>query len=50
MLRETDTPEAPWVLVEADDKRFARVKVMESVIAHLEQGCAELGFALPDPL
>lgn len=50
MLRETDTPEAPWVLVEADDKRFARVKVIESVIAHLEEGCAERGFALPDPL
>jgi len=50
MLRETDIPEAPWVLVEADDKRFARVKVVESVIAHLEQGCAELGFPLPEPL
>jgi polyphosphate kinase 2 (PPK2 family) len=50
MLRETDTAEAPWVLVEADDKRYARVKVVESVIAHLERGCAELGFTLPDPL
>jgi len=50
MLRETDIPEAPWVLVEADDKRYARVKVIESVIAHLEAGCAELGFALPEPL
>ena len=50
MLRETDIPEAPWILVEADDKRYARVKVIESVIAHLEAGCAELGFALPEPL
>jgi len=50
MLRETDIPEAPWVLVEADDKRYARVKVIESVIAHLEAGCAELAFALPEPL
>jgi len=50
MLRATDTPETPWVLVEADDKRFARVKVVESVIAHLDQGCADLGFTLPDPL
>jgi polyphosphate kinase 2 (PPK2 family) len=50
MLRETDIPEAPWVLVEADDKRYARVRVIESVIAHLEAGCAELGFPLPDPL
>ena len=50
MLRETDIPQAPWVLVEADDKRYARIKVIESVIAHLEAGCAELGFPLPDPL
>jgi polyphosphate kinase 2 (PPK2 family) len=50
MVRETDIPEAPWVLVEADDKRYARVKVIESVIAHLEAGCAALGFPLPDPL
>jgi polyphosphate kinase 2 (PPK2 family) len=50
MLRETDIPEAPWILVEADDKRFARVKVIESVISHLEEGCAALGFELPDPL
>jgi polyphosphate kinase 2 (PPK2 family) len=50
MLEETDTFQAPWVLVEGDDKRYARVKVLESVIAHLEAGCAELGFALPDPL
>jgi AMP-polyphosphate phosphotransferase len=50
MLRETDIPDAPWVLVAADDKRYARVKVVESVIAHLEAGCADLGFPLPDPL
>lgn len=50
MLAETDTAEAPWVLVEGDDKSYARVKVVESVIAHLEAGRAELGFALPDPL
>jgi len=50
MLEETDIPEAPWVLVEGDDKRYARVKVVESVIAHLEAGCAEMGFPLPDPL
>src|SRR3954465_9670607 len=50
MLRETDIPEAPWGLVGADDKRFARVKVIESVIAHLETGCEALGFPLPEPL
>jgi polyphosphate kinase 2 (PPK2 family) len=50
MIRETDIPEAPWVLVEGDDKRYARVKVIDSVITHLEAGCAALGFPLPEPL
>jgi hypothetical protein len=38
------------VLVDVDDNRFARVTVIESVIAHPEQGRAELGFSLPEPL
>jgi polyphosphate kinase 2 (PPK2 family) len=50
MLARTDTLEAPWVLVEADSKRWARVKVMESVIEQIERGCAARGFPLPDPL
>jgi polyphosphate kinase 2 (PPK2 family) len=50
MLEHTDRPEAPWVLVEAESKPFARVKVMESVIEHIERGCATRGFPLPDPL
>jgi len=50
MLARTDTREAPWVLVEAESKRFARVKVMESVIEQIERGAAARGFALPEPL
>jgi AMP-polyphosphate phosphotransferase len=50
MLARTDTPEAPWILVEAESKRFARVKVMESVIEQIERGCAARGFELPQPL
>jgi polyphosphate kinase 2 (PPK2 family) len=49
MLEGTDTPDAPWVLVEAESKRHARVKVIESVIEHVERGCRERGFPLPDP-
>jgi polyphosphate:AMP phosphotransferase len=36
MFRRTSTDAAPWVLVEANDKRFARVKVVESLCEHLE--------------
>ena len=50
MLAETDRPEAPWVLVPAEDKAFARVHVLEQVIARIEAGSVEFGFALPAPL
>jgi polyphosphate kinase 2 (PPK2 family) len=50
MVARTDLLEAPWILVEAESKRFARVKVMESVIEQIERGCAARGFALPAPL
>jgi len=31
MLARTSTPYAPWTVVEADDKRFARVKVVKTL-------------------
>ena len=34
---------APWTLVEADSKRYARVKVIETVIAATEDGLAKHG-------
>ncbi len=36
MLDRTDTAYAPWSLVEGDSKRWARVKVAETVIAAIE--------------
>ena len=47
MLERTDTEAAPWHLVEGDSKKYARVKVIETVIAETERGCAERGFELP---
>jgi len=40
MIEKTSTPYAPWTLVEAQDKRWARVKVLRTVADRLE---AELG-------
>ncbi|MFZ1853846.1 MAG: hypothetical protein WAU06_02895, partial [Candidatus Nanopelagicales bacterium] len=37
MLERTDTSFAPWVLVEGDSKRYARVKVIETVVAEIER-------------
>jgi polyphosphate kinase 2 (PPK2 family) len=36
MLERTDRPFAPWHLVEAESKRYARVKVVETVCARIE--------------
>lgn len=36
MLARTDSPYAPWTIVEANDKRFARIKVLETTISAIE--------------
>jgi polyphosphate kinase 2 (PPK2 family) len=50
MLARTDQPRAPWSLVEGDSKRYARVKVIETVIERIEQGMREWGVEPPAPL
>lgn len=37
MIGKTSTDYAPWTLVEADDKKFARVKVLETLCQRLEE-------------
>lgn len=36
MVERTSTGEAPWTLVEANDKNFARVKILRTLCEHLE--------------
>ena len=36
MLAKTDTPHAPWTLVEAEDLRLARVRVFETLVRAME--------------
>jgi polyphosphate kinase 2 (PPK2 family) len=38
MVARTSTPVAPWTIVAANDKYFARVKVLDTVIAAIETG------------
>ncbi len=40
MLLRTSTPAAPWTIIEAEDKRFARIKALRTLVRRLE---AELG-------
>jgi len=37
MLRQTSTAAAPWAIVEAEDKPYARVKVLRTVVDALER-------------
>lgn len=50
MVAETDTAHAPWDLIPAESKRWARVAVVETTVRRIEQRCEELDFALPEPL
>jgi polyphosphate kinase 2 (PPK2 family) len=36
MLSRTDTSHAPWTLVPADDKRYARLLVLRSLCERIE--------------
>jgi len=48
MLRRTDHEGGSWHLVEGDSKRWARVKVIETVIAEVESGMRRHGMETPD--
>lgn len=45
MLAKTNLPYAPWTVVEGDDKRWARVKVLRTVVERLQAVVAENGTA-----
>jgi len=48
MFERTDHPAAPWDVIEGDDKRFARVKVIETVCDRMEAAMVERG-TMPKP-
>jgi polyphosphate kinase 2 (PPK2 family) len=50
MVERTSTDEAPWELVAAESKRYARVAVLRTVIARVEEGMRDAGLAIPDPV
>ncbi len=50
MLARTDHELARWQLVEAESKRYARVKVVETVVTEIEAGMRERGFQPPPEL
>ena len=50
MLARTDEPNARWDVIGGDSKRYARVHVIERVIARIEEGMERYGFEVPAPL
>ena len=42
MLRLTNTENAPWVIVEGNDKRFARIKTIHAVCEALDKRISEV--------
>ena len=49
MLDRTDHDDGRWTLVEAENKRWARVKVVETVVTAIEGGLQRHGLTVPDP-
>ena len=37
IIQYTSTKKAPWILVEANNKQYARLKVLQTVIDHLHE-------------
>ena len=50
MLEQTDHPFAPWHVIAAESKRFARVAVVTTVCTAIENGLRAQGFEIPPPL
>ena len=48
MVDRTDTTWSPWHLIAGDNKKAARIAVMDAVISEIERGCLQAGFALPE--
>jgi polyphosphate kinase 2 (PPK2 family) len=52
MLERTDHPQGRWHVIPGDDKKYARVAVVETVCAEIEAELKARGYdlAIPDPL
>ena len=48
MLAETDRDFAPWDVIAAEQKRYGRVAVLQSVIARIEEGMRRFGIEVPE--
>lgn len=47
MFEKTDSEHAPWILVPGNNKLFARIKVLEETLQHVEKEVSRLGKKIP---
>jgi polyphosphate kinase 2 (PPK2 family) len=47
MIAHTSSPDLPWTIVEAENKRWARVKVLDTVVSAMEGGLAAHDIPVP---
>ncbi len=40
MLEKTSTKNAPWYIIESNDKKYARIRTLEIIVKALEKACA----------
>jgi AMP-polyphosphate phosphotransferase len=50
MFERTDHQLAPWDIVSGEQKRHARVAVLETLITRVEEGFGRWGWKVPEPL
>ena len=41
MLQKTSTENAPWFIIESNDKHYARIKALKIIVSALEKACEE---------
>ena len=41
MLKKTSTENAPWYIIESNDKKYARIKALKIVVKSLEKACED---------
>ena len=39
MLQKTSTENAPWFIIESNDKHYARIKALRIIVEALEKAC-----------
>ena len=47
MVERTSTAWAPWHVIAGENKRYARIAVLDAAIEEIERGCQARGFDLP---